>query len=337
MKREIWEFLVLLCVGLVAIFVLFNIIGFDRIVNELLQLNLYYYAAVIALIIGGSILWAMRWGVFLRDSKPTISKIELIKMMLVGQAVNNLTPVVKMGGEAARVYLLKKRHKVEPKEGFASVASDLTLEFIVDIMTVTTAVILLLVFTSPPLLVYIMILIFTLVSALIVFVILEIYFGYSKLFRFILWLSQYIKGLKDRKEEIVDKYKTFRKNFRKSLNNRKMFSEALILSLGRKGLTVMKFYILLAALGHHLSLVSILIAIGLSIMLLLIPGVPGNLGVYEGGMASVFIFLGVSPGIAATAVFLDRLVWYWGITAVGGMLGSKYGLDLIVKRKNGGY
>ncbi|MEF8874929.1 MAG: hypothetical protein V5A88_09730, partial [Candidatus Thermoplasmatota archaeon] len=59
---------------------------------------------------------------------------------------------------------------------------------------------------------------------------------------------------------------------------------------------------------------------------------PGNLGIYEGGMVSVFVFVGVSPGVAATVIFLDRLIWFWGVIGAGSLLGSKYGLEMISER-----
>ncbi len=332
MKKEAFQLIGLLAVGILIIFFLFRFIGFDEIYSSLRELNIYYYLIVIALVIGASFLWALRWRVFVKKIDPKIKIKDLFKMMLVGQAVNNLTPIVKMGGEVARVYLLKEKFKIKVKEGFATVATDLTLEFIVDIVIVTVAVILMMIFTSPPTVVYLMILVFALVSSLIVFIILEIYLGYSKLFRMLLWLCKHIKSIKSRESEILEKYTTFRKNFKRSLQDRRMFGEGMALSFSRKGLDVLKYYLLLLALGHHLSFVNIVIAIGLSIMLLLIPGIPGNVGVYEGGMAAVFIFLGVPSGVAGTAVLLDRLVWYWGITGAGSMLGAKYGMDIISRR-----
>ncbi|MBS3817377.1 MAG: flippase-like domain-containing protein, partial [Candidatus Thermoplasmatota archaeon] len=216
---------------------------------------------------------------------------------------------------------------------FATVASDLTMEFIVDGVIVMSALILLLVFMSPPPWIFGIILVFTLISSLIVFVILDIYYDLNIVNRVVLWACKHISRVKEHKEDILEKYEGFRQNFKRALQDKGIFSQALTLSFMRKSFTGMKYYVLLAALGYQIGFVSIFIAIGLSITLLLIPGIPGNIGVYEGGMAAVFIFLGVPSGVAAMAVFLDRLVWYWGITGVGGILGTKYGMDLIPGRE----
>ncbi len=333
MKRRSLKVIGLLSVGIVIILLIFNIIGFDKIITSLAELNLYYYLIVIALIAGGSILWAMRWGVFVRRTNPEVPSIDLIKMMLVGQSVNNLTPVVKMGGELTRVYLLKKKFKMKAKESFATIASDLTMEFIVDGIIVFMALLFLLIFMTPPSWIFGMILIFALVSSLIVFVILDIYYDLAIVNKIVVLICKYIKSVKESKDEILKMYEDFRKGFRTALQDKKIFSKTLTLSFMRKAFEGMKYFFLLTALGHQIGFISIFIAVGLSITLLLIPGIPGNIGIYEGGMVAVFIFLGVPSGAAATAVFLDRLVWYWGITATGGILGTKYGLDLLTKKK----
>ena len=296
---------------------------------------MYYYLIVISLVVGGSFLWAMRWGIFVKKTNPEVPNIELFKMMLIGQSVNNLTPIVKMGGEVSRVYLLNKKFKIKGKEGFASVASDLTLEFIVDGIVVMIAMVLLLIFTNPPTWIFIAILIFALMSSLIIFIIMDIYYGLSIVNRIVVWICEKLESVKKQEYDILEKYEAFREHFKKGLQNKKMFSKGLSLSFMRKSFEGMKYYVLLAALGHQIGFISIFIAVGLSITLLLIPGIPGNVGVYEGGMTAVLIFLGVPPGIAATTVFLDRLVWYWGITGAGGILGTKYGLDLLAKKKAG--
>ncbi|MEF8874344.1 MAG: flippase-like domain-containing protein [Candidatus Thermoplasmatota archaeon] len=332
MERKVLEVIGMLAVGIVAVIGIFSIVGFDQIIESIFQMNPFYYALVIVVIILSMLVWSLRWGIFVRKSNPEVSRWDLFKIMFVGQAMNNLTPVFKMGGEAGRIYLLKRKYKIKVNEGLASISTDLILEFIVDMVLVFSAVILLMVLKSPPVWIYTILLVFLLVCSLIIFVIVEIYFDMKIIHKFIDFLFTKIKRLNKYRDHVFERYDSFRKNFRESLADRKRFAEGFSLSVGRKGLTIVKYYILLAAFGYNIGLVNIVIAIGLGLMLLMIPATPGNLGIYEGGMISVFIFVGVSPGVAATAVFLDRLVWFWGITAVGGSLGSKYGLELISEK-----
>ncbi len=331
MERKVLEIIGMLVVGIVAVILLFSIIGFDQIIESTLRMNPFYYALVIAVIILSIVVWAERWGIFVRKNNPEVTRWDLFKIMLVGQAMNNLTPVFKMGGEAGRVYLLKKKYKIKVNEGLATIGTDLTMEFIVDMVIVFAAVVLLMVLKSPPIWIYTILLIFMILCAIILFVIIEIYFDMTIMHKFLSFISKKIKRLNKYQDEILEKYEIFRQNFKESLSDRKRFAQGLSLSVVRQSLTIVKFYILLAAFGHNIGLANIVIAIGLGLMLLMIPATPGNLGIYEGGMISVFIFVGVPPGIAATAVFLDRLIWFWGITVVGSSIGSRYGIEMISK------
>jgi len=328
------EFFGLLTIGLVVVIAVYSMVGFDQIIRSISAMDPYYYLLVIALIIFSVFLWSLRWGIFVRKNNPEVSYRDLFKIQLVGQAMNNLTPIFKMGGEAGKLYLLKKKYEIEVKEGLASVSTDLTLELIIDIIVVSSAVLLLLIFTSPPIWIYMILLAFALVCSLIIFLIVEIYFDMKIIHKIILFFCKKIKRLNKYEDDIFDRYESFRQNFKESLSDRKRFAQGMGLSLGRKGVTVAKYYILLAAFGFNIGLANIIIAIGLGIILLIIPATPGNLGIYEGGMVSVWVFVGVSPGVAATAVFLDRLIWFWGVIGIGSLIGSKYGIEMISERSS---
>ena len=66
-------------------------------------------------------------------------------------------------------------------------------------------------------------------------------------------------------------------------------------------------------------------------MLMCIPATPGSLGIFEGGLISAFILIGIPAQIAGAAIFLERLIWFWGITLIGGMLGIRYGIKYGVR------
>ncbi len=334
MEKKLWEFFGFLTIGIGLIIAVYYIVGFDQIIRAIDEMNPYYYLIVIMLIILSIFLWSLRWGIFVRKNNPEVTIIDLFKIQLVGQAMNNLTPVFKMGGEAGKLYLLKRKYEIQIKEGLASVSTDLTLELIIDIIVVSTSVFLLLILTSPPIWIYIILLAFALVCSLIIFLIVEIYFGMRIIHELISFFCRKIKRLNKYEDDIFDRYESFRQNFKESLSDRKRFAQGMSLSLGRKIVTITKYYILLAAFGFDIGLANIIIAIGLGIILLIIPATPGNLGIYEGGMISVWVFVGVSPSVAATVVFLDRLIWFWGVIGIGSLLGSKYGIEMISERSS---
>ncbi|MEF8874788.1 MAG: lysylphosphatidylglycerol synthase transmembrane domain-containing protein, partial [Candidatus Thermoplasmatota archaeon] len=291
MKRKAWEFFGLLTVGILVVLAVYYVVGFDQIIGSISGMNPFYYLIVIAIIILSVVLWSVRWGIFVRKKNPEVTHTDLFKIQLVGQAMNNLTPIFKMGGEAGKLYLLKKKYGIQVREGLASVSIDLTLELIVDIILVSTAVFLLMILTSPPLWIYMILIAFAFVCSLLIFLIVEIYFDLKVIHNLLSFLCKKIDRLKKYEDDIFERYETFRQNFKDSLSDRKRFTQGMGLSIGRKGLNIVKYYVLLAAFGFNIGIANIIIAIGLGIILLMIPATPGNLGIYEGGMVSVFVFV----------------------------------------------
>ncbi len=320
------RFVGMFIVGLVIFLSVLRFVGFDRIAQSIAKIYLPYYGIVVLLITLNVFVWSYRWGLFI-GIKHEVSAWDTFKNMTVGMAINNLTPVLKMGGEAARVYLLKVRHGIKGREGLATITSDLTLEFIVDVLLVIVSVLFFMIFLSPPAWLYGIMLAFVIMSSFIVFSILGLYTGRKIISKTITWFCERIERFDV--ETVLGKYDSFQKTFRETMENRRIFAGTFSLTLLRKVISITKYYVLFLALGYTIDPVSIVIAMGVGYMIMIIPSTPGSLGIFEGGMVSIFVILGVPPGIAAAAVFLDRLIWFWGTTAVGGLLGTYYGLNLM--------
>lgn len=138
-----------------------------------------------------------------------------------------------------------------------------------------------------------------------------------------------IGRLEPYKNRIEKVWNDFKKAFQRSLTDRGTFTRAFALSVAIKGADLAKFFLLFRALGFEISVVEIIIMMGVYTLLLSIPSTPGSLGVVEGGLTSVLVFLGIPAPTAATVVFIDRLLSFWGITAIGGMLGVHYGVNIL--------
>ncbi len=328
--KGVLKFIGLFIVGIVIFLSVFSFVGFDEIIAALSQIYLPYYAIVVLLIITNIFTWSYRWNLFIKINYPDVSAWDTFKNTLVGMAMNNLTPIFKMGGEAARVYLLKVRHGIEGRKGLATVTSDLTTEFIVDFILVIVSVVFLMVFLSPPIWLYGILFGFVVMSSLIVFSIFGLYTGKKIISKMISWCCRRIDRFDV--EIVLSKYSSFQKTFRETMENKRIFISTASLTILRKFITISKYYILFAAFGYAISPVNIVIAIGVGYMLMIIPSTPGSLGIFEGGMVSIFVILGVPAGIAAAVVFLDRLIWFWGTTSAGGLLGTYYGLSLVGSR-----
>ncbi len=328
-ERNVLKFTGLFAVGVVLFLGVFNFVGFGQIAGAISQLHVPYYIIAIFLISLSIVTWAIRWSLFTSLSGHDVGFYELLKNLIIGLAINNLTPVFKMGGEAARVYLLKARSGIKGREGLATVSSDLTMELIVDILLAIVAVVFLMIFLSPPFWLYGILIVFVLMSSLIIFGIFGLYTGQQVIYTIINWVCNRVEKLEDYRESIIEKYETFQNTFRTILGNRKVFAQTASLTVTRKVISVAKFYVLFAAFGYQINVFTILIALGVGYMIMMVPATPGSLGIFEGGMVSIFIIMGVPAGIAAAVVFLDRLIWFWAVTGLGSGLGTYYGLDIL--------
>jgi hypothetical protein len=142
-------------------------------------------------------------------------------------------------------------------------------------------------------------------------------------------LGRKIERLEPYQEKILKRYKVFQKTFRDCFKKRGAFLEALVYAIIDKSLGFLKFLLIFWALGYIIDPIKIIIVMGIGLIIFSLPTTPGSLGIYEGGFTATLVLLGVPSGIAGTVIFLDRLIWFWGITAVGGALGIHYGVDLI--------
>lgn len=319
----------LFLVGFLIFISVFYLIGLDKIFYQLERLNLLFYLVGVGCIFSTIFCWSLRWGVFVKERYGQVTKLSLFKNLLVGLAVNNLTPVAKLGGEPVRAYLLKNEHEIRMRNGFATIISELSLEFAVSVPIVIFSTFLFMVLLSPPFWIYGTLSVFVVLVTLGLGGLIGIYSERGFLAKLIEKIITKVDRLKPYGDKILEVYRDFQEAFRENLRNKRTLFKGLTISLLMKIFAILKIYFIFMALGFEISLVKILIIIGTSYILLSIPATPGNLGIMEGGMTAIMVLLGIPPGVAATEVFLERLVWFWGVTAIGGSLGAWHGVGLL--------
>ncbi len=324
----------LLALGIVFFFIVFYFVGWGKIIYSIKRLDLKLFTLAMGCIIGSISAWTLRWNLFIKERGNDVSFFSLFKYLVVGLAVNNATPLAKFGGEPVRAYLLKDREGIKMREGFATVIAELSVMFTVLVGTVVFSFLLFfLLIGDPPSWIIFLLIPFGGLLCLVFFLIRSIFSGGDSIARLLDWLGRKIDRIEPYTDKIERVFEDFRKAFTRSLKNRGVFTKAFVLSLSVKFFDIAKFFLLFKALGYEIGVLEIVIMMGLSTLLLSIPATPGSLGLVEGGLISVLVFLGINAQIAATVVFLDRLVWFWLITIVGGMLGLHYGVDILESRE----
>ena len=319
----------LFAIGLFIFVFVFYSIGIEKLLYQLSRMNIFYYSLSLLASFFTLFFWSLRWKLFIKSSGYKVSIINLMKILSVGMAINNVTPVAKLGGEPVRAYILRKNYKIPIRRGLATIISDLTTELLISITMVLFSIFLMTIYIRPPMWLSSILIIFIILSFVGLSSIASIYSNKKFISKVMIWIINKIKRLKPLQEKILRRYGGFQHTFRENLQDRKLFLGALLYGFVMKFFEILKFLFIFMALGYPIGILEILIALGISIMLLSIPATPGSLGIWEGGMISAFTLIGIPLEIAATVVFLERLIWFWGITVVGAVIGIRYGTNTL--------
>ena len=115
-------------VSLVILAVMLYFVGIDQVIDALKIAKLEYIAIAVAMQVFTYYLYTLRWKILngLVDINVGIKK--LIPMVLVGLAVNNITPSGRGGGEPVRAYILSREEDYPMEETFATVVADRALD-----------------------------------------------------------------------------------------------------------------------------------------------------------------------------------------------------------------
>jgi hypothetical protein len=304
MKKKISFFF-----GLILFLGVFYYIGGIDLLKILLNLNPFYLFLGVLLQISIILLYTLRLRVILSSQNYNLSFKEMFKILTAGMSVNQLTPVVKAGGEPVKLYYIAK-NKVPPTKASASVVIEISSELI---SVYTTLFFLLVVLSSTQYLssefLYIGIPLF------LVFII-----SFILVFKFILREDKIEKIIKKvvfrffKKSKDVD-VKVTSKSFTKSLRTLfadkrlefKIFSISFLLRL----LELLRIYLLFESISYPALLFLVLAVWVLQFLFSMIPWLPGGLGLVEGGTISTLLILGVSTQIGSSLILLDRTLSFW--------------------------
>ena len=115
-------------ISILILAVMLYFIGIDEVVEALKLANINYIIIAILIQFAIFFLYTLRWKVLndLADIKTSIGKT--LPILLVGLAINNLTPSGRGGGEPVRAYILAEEHDSHLKDTLATVVADRMLD-----------------------------------------------------------------------------------------------------------------------------------------------------------------------------------------------------------------
>ena len=115
-------------ISILILVVMLYFVGLDQVISALKMAKLELIGIAIAMQVFTYYLYTLRWKILNGVANINSGIKELLPMVLVGLAVNNITPSGRGGGEPVRAYILAKEKNYPMEETFATVVADRALD-----------------------------------------------------------------------------------------------------------------------------------------------------------------------------------------------------------------
>ena len=310
MKKHFF-FLISLFTGLILLVISFKKIGLENILLAVSSISILKFAIVL----GISFLWmfvaSLRWKIIIETQNSTgVSFFKVFKAKLVGFTVSYLTPVIFVGGEPFRAYLLKKETKIPLNKAVSSIIIDSAIYLTVVFFFFIIGLIFFLNFFIPPRNFLFVIAIF-LIFNMVVF-----YIFYSKALNKtsknkgaisfligILSLNK-IKAIQKIENEINNTEEDI-SNFFKHQKRKLVITFSL--TVLEVLLTLFVYWLVIYFLGYTADIKQIFSINTLIIFIFLVP-IPAAIGSFEMSQLFIFPFLGISSTIGIVFSLIIRMI-----------------------------
>lgn len=235
---------------------------------------------------------------------------QVFKGSTVGIFAGLLSPFSRIGGEPFKAIALKDRL------GGSKSSAVITIDTIAEVVSSLTliAAVLFLFANEIPKAIMSSFIIFLAVIAVVFFAVAKIFFNQTRLRRLFLWAISKLRMDHLKKKDYAG---MFLESFSVLVKDKKIMAGTLAISFMMKFLEFARLWLVFLALGLVLPFNIVVIVWAVILVLLLIPWLPGSLGLVEFGGASAFIMFGVEKTTAASGIIMDRLISFWLVLFIG--------------------
>lgn len=325
-----------LIVGVIIMAVMLWFIGIEEIIASLELANIWLILAAIVIQVFTYFLYAFRWEIINKITDIDVGFKKLLPMVLVGLAVNNITPSGRGGGEPVRAYILAKEVDKPVEESFATVITDRALDtFPFVLLSIITIIGVTFYFPLSAWLIAVMILA---VIAIVLVLLLVIYMSINEKFgnKLTNWIIRLVHRFYKKDPEKVEiqvreTVSGFQSTMKLMISNKNMLYYALPLSFIIWGFEIFRVYVVFLAFGVSVSPIIIGMIFILASLIGMIPLLPGGLGAIDGVMILFYTNAGISASISAAATVVERLISYWLSTIIGLLIIPHYGASVLDK------
>jgi uncharacterized protein (TIRG00374 family) len=264
---------------------------------------------------------SLTWYYLLRPLSINVSFGRTFLFSWVGVFVDTLIPTESIGGDLSKAYLMSRETDENAGKVLASVVGHRILSMVTTLSTLSISLFILLFILQyelalPALSLILFVTAGSVISLLFIILlcfkeqltqkIIDSLLGF---FNFLLRGRLNLTELKSKAEKALG-------NFHESIEILRKYPRGLVqpafFILASWFFTILSSYFVFASLGYLVSFVLITIVYSISCTLQNIPsGMPGQTGLIEVAMTSLYALLGVPIAIGAVATVLIRVLWVW--------------------------
>lgn len=304
---------------LFAIYVDYSV-GLEEILAIIQKVNLVYYGTAIIVLFLNMLISSLAWQYFLRSLLVKVPLRKTYLFMLIGNFVDLLVPAESISGDASKVYLMMKETGENAGKVTASVVSHRILAMIISLGSLTfSSIALYIIQYKLPTFVSNLVLLISIGTAIALFFISLCILKETltqrivdAILKFLAFLGRGRLNLGKMRTKAKTALGAFHGAIGCLLQNPKSFVLPIVFSLISWLLSIALSYLVFISLGEHVDFILITIVYSISVNIQAIPlGIPGEVGVVEIVMTSLYGLLGVDAGIAAAATVLIRLLTVW--------------------------
>jgi len=328
--------LLLLLAGVAIIALIIYLIGPGEIEKDLRRADPLYLLLALFIQFVTFGLFTLRWSITTRAVGINIKKRHLLPMLLVGMAINNLTPSARGGGEPVRAYILGKYSRTSMESSFATVIADRGLDtFPFILLAIITIVSMILYFNLS--IIWIISLLVAVILIIIVFL-LALYVSVDEEAgeKLANWTTNILKrfykrGHKKWGSRIKNAIMEFQDSMKIMLREKKVFIYGIPLSFLLWLLEILRVYLIFAAFGANAPILVIAEVFIVATLIGMLPLLPGGLGAIEGIMIILYSAAGIPPSISAAVTVVERLISFWMTSILGVACLPYFGAPVVKK------
>lgn len=314
--KKVFLFLISLLIGIILFIWIARTVGLQEIKDAFLVFTGWKGIIILLLTVLIALLSIWKWKEILKGIEVNISAKELLRPYLAGFSLMFLAPIIVLGGELFRAYILREKNSIPWPKGMASVIIDRILEWTANLIIIFFGSIFFLFTIGFPSVK--LVLIFGGVFLIFLLGISLFYFKSAKresILRFI---------IRSNNSQPFDTEKEIFKFFK--FNNPAVW-KSVVISFVRAAAMYARIWLLIVFLGKNLALLPTLSILGFTYLAAMIP-IPTSLGSHEAIQTFAFqsLRLGSSTATAFTMIIRGAELI---IALVGLVILFRLGVDLM--------